>query len=69
MSEKVQHSSYFLFMHWNIENEINTKEVLSEAVARYNKKGKFYEGEVDELLELIEEHFPEDKELEESEEE
>ncbi len=61
MSEVVKHSSYYIFMKWNIENEINTKEVLTTAVAKYAAKGKFYEGEADELLDLIEEHFPEDE--------
>lgn len=61
---KATHSSYYIFMKWNIENEINTKDVLTTAVAKYASKGKFYEGEVDELLDLIEKHFPEEEQLE-----
>lgn len=60
----MKHSSYFIFMKWNIENEINTKEVLTTAVAKYEAKGKFYEGEADELLDLIEEHFPKEESTE-----
>ena len=62
------HSAYYIFMSYNIRNKLGTKEYLAEKVAQYESRGKFYDGEYELLLDLLEETFqPEEVEEESTE--